>query len=80
MEKYKKIVELMPALKRYSIVLLVYLVTIDPYLEGVSLTHKHIMEKTGLCERSLGLAIRELEEKRLLTRRGYHEAEFIVHL
>jgi len=80
MDDIRKIVALMPTLKRYSVVLLLYLVTVDPEHGGIVLKQWHIMEKTGLCQRSLQLAIKELEDKGLLLRDNERNSEFTVLL
>lgn len=80
MNNMDKLVNLMPELKNYSIVLSMFILYLDPDLEGVHLKQWYIIEKTGLCQRSLQLAIKELESKELLTRIGDVGQKFILHL
>lgn len=80
MERLTKLKELMPSLHRYSVVLLLFLILSDVDKDGVEFKQWWIMEKTGLCQRSLQLAIKELEEKKLLEREGKRNSLFIVLL
>ncbi len=80
MERLNRLKELMPTLHRYSIVLLVYLILNDVEKKGIELKQWWIMQQTGLCQRSLQLAIRELEERKLLEREGDRNSVFILLL
>lgn len=75
-KRMKRLVELMPTLKNYSIVLLAYLIAVDPEGKGVPCKYWFLVERTGLCQRSLQFAIKELESKGLLQREGRTNAIF----
>lgn len=79
-EKLKRLIELMPVLRRYSIVLLTYLIITSSDEHNVGLKHSYIMQQTGLCQRSLQLAITELESMGILEREGFRYAMFTLHL
>lgn len=79
-QKMNKLVSLMPQLKNYSITLLTFLMIEDPEGHGVQLKQSYILTKTGLCQRSLQLAIKELEGKGLIEREGKKMPVFTVNL
>lgn len=60
-DRLDEVLDLMPKLKNYSIVLLTYLVLVDPDGVGVELKLREIMKETGLCLRSIQLGVVELE-------------------
>jgi hypothetical protein len=55
-----RIWERLPSLKSYSKLLLLYLRRIDPENKGAETKMFRVLEKTGMCNRSLTLAIEEL--------------------
>lgn len=78
--KFDIIMDMMPTLKHYSFRLLLFICHTDPVGDGVVLKQSYIMQKTGLCQRSLQLAIQELEEMGILERDGNYAPIFIIHL
>lgn len=78
--KMMRLVAMMNRLRSYSFILASYIIINDPYGEGISLKQWYIMEKTGLCQRSLQLAIQELEGKGILEREGTKGAIFRINL
>lgn len=62
-----KVWKVSPLLKSYSRNLLSYLVYLDPLCMGVGIEQWKVMKATGLCQRSLQMAMDELREHRLLT-------------
>jgi hypothetical protein len=79
-DKIQKLVKIMPQLRSYSIILALYVITKDVDGYGVPLKQWFIMEKTGLCQRSLQLAIAELESKGILEREGKYAPPFKITL
>lgn len=79
-EKIKKLVKMMPRLRSYSIILALYVIANDYTNDGVPLKQSTIMRETGLCQRSLQLAIAELESKGILEREGRYMPPFKINL
>lgn len=80
-QRYDKLLEIMPQLKSYSFRLLFFLVNKEKEeYRGISFPQWFIMDKTGLCQRSLQMAISELEEKGLITRHEPRNSTFVIHL
>ena len=78
-DRLDEVLFLMPTIKNYSIVLLTYLVLVDPDGTGVALRQKDIIVETGLCLRSLQLGMKELEDRGILHREGKIAPLFILN-